>query len=79
MSNHVKFLCLLLFFYGVGRSCVKKMWLVAIHVLVVGLNLMSVGRNLHKYMMGLHLIHVQNWIGDMNYNGIRAVLTEELG
>jgi len=49
------------------------MWLVAIHVLVVGLNLMSMSKNWHEYMMGLHLIHVQNWIEDMNNNGIREV------
>ena len=55
------------------------MWLVVIHVLVVRLNLMSIGRNRHEYMMGLHLIHVQNWIGDMNNKGVHEALAEELG
>lgn len=49
------------------------MWLVAIHILVVRLNLMAAGRNHHEYIMGLHLIHEQNWIEDMNNNGIREV------
>ena len=55
------------------------MWLIVIRVLVIGLNLMSASRNQHEYMMGLHRIHVNNWIGDMNNNGVHEVLAEELG
>ena len=41
----------------------KKLWLIASHLLVVGLNRMSLGTNWHEYMMGLHLMHVKHWIG----------------
>ena len=46
---------------------------------MIRLNLMSASRNQHEYMMGLHLIHVQNWIGDMNNNRVHQVLVKESG
>lgn len=46
---------------------------------MVELNLMSAGTNQHKYMIGLHLIHVKNRIRDMNNNGVYEILAEELG
>ena len=55
------------------------MFLVVIHVLMVGLNLMSAGRNRHEYMMDLHLIHLKNWIGDINNNKVHEILAEESG
>ena len=41
----------------------KKLWLIAIHLLVVGLSRMSLGTKWHEYMMGLHLMHVKHRIG----------------